>query len=554
MTDSATPCSNLLHSLPIHFSSWSISRRVRITTQGYLGAGAILIHPALICSFPASPTIYASLSAPRFVPKSTFRNPQWISTLSPSCYFSLPLNQPLNTSRHVMFSVGLPQCQGSPVQLWHIVAPGSGARGAALGRKEEHPPLPALRKGEAATASPRSSDPFKRRSSSVESVSLILMGAPVSELRPLRSRHAGGDTPPAHFVTKARWLTAHRCPFPFGEASTPSPATRPSPTHLGCSGQRLPTQTGRCEEKATRVSLRAVMTKGAEPPALADSSRPRSPRGADSACFFPRRTPGGTPDLPHRCRPPQRSPSPRRLRPPSSPWPTSPPAVLPRRAVPPHRPRHGSPQHGTLLHGPRQLSARPGPAGPAGCPPAPSLQVRHTDRPTDRPTDGLSRLPAGCPAEPLPGGACPRRACWCCVAAEPWQERGARRWHAPAAGLGSVRPSLSPSRGGGPGSLQAPGTAGRLRWWPGPLTPPSSRPLEEASHGQRGFLPPLARRAAGRRAQMEGGQFPPSPHGWQRGAASRSSAPWEQGCGRRDAAAALDTPSAERGFEGAWVW
>lgn len=214
--------------------------------------------------------------------------------------------------------------------------------------------------------------------------------------------------------------------------------------------------------------------------------------------------------------------------------PTAPTAELPlthfpaRRAAAPRCPPAPPPAQ---LSPTRDAAPRPSPAVSPPRPgrtrglPADTEPSGASHRPTDRPTDGLSRLPAGCPAEPLPGGACPRRACWCCVAAEPWQERGARRWHGPAAGLGSVRPSLSPSRGGGPGSLQAPGTAGRLRWWPGPLTPPSSRPLEEASHGQRGFLPPLARRAAGRRAQMEGGQFPPSPHGWQRGAASRSSAP-----------------------------
>lgn len=113
MIDSVTPCNHLLHSLPIHSSSWSISRQARITTQGYLGAGPILIHLALVCSFPASPITFLSLSATRFVPKHTFGTPQSISTLSPSSYFSLPLNQPLNASRHgTFFSLG---CQGSPL-------------------------------------------------------------------------------------------------------------------------------------------------------------------------------------------------------------------------------------------------------------------------------------------------------------------------------------------------------------------------------------------------------------------------------------------------------
>lgn len=54
---------------------------------------------------------------------------------------------------------------------------------------------------------------------------------------------------------------------------------------------------------------------------------------------------------------------------------------------------------------------------------------------------------------------------------------------------------------------------------PGLLTPPSSRPLEEASHGEGraggGFRPPLARRAAGWRAQIGGRPMPCSARGRQ---------------------------------------
>lgn len=48
-------------------------------------------------------------------------------------------------TRHVLLC-GASTVPGSPVQLRHIAAPGGLARDAALGRKEEHPPLPALGK------------------------------------------------------------------------------------------------------------------------------------------------------------------------------------------------------------------------------------------------------------------------------------------------------------------------------------------------------------------------------------------------------------------------
>lgn len=170
-------------------------------------------------------------------------------------------------------------------------------------------------------------------------------------------------------------------------------------------------------------------------PALGDAEE-------QTACFFPRRTPRRTPDFPHgrtaAVRPSQRIPAPRRLRPPSAEFaPTNSSS-----AAPSPRTAPGTPVPATGRRSPALARSQPTPARPD--PPAPSTQVRHTD---GRP-DGLSRqrpLPAGCPGEPLPGGACRRQACWRCSAAEPWQERGAQRRHAPAAGLGCVRLSVPPS-------------------------------------------------------------------------------------------------------------
>lgn len=177
---------------------------------------------------------------------------------------------------------------------------------------------------------------------------------------------------------------------------------------------------------------------------------------------------------------------------------------------------------------------------------------------TDRPTDGLAwqrPLPAGCPAEPLPGGACRRPACWRCGAAEPWQERGARRWHAPAARLGGVRPSLCRPRGGGRGALQAAGTAGRLRGGAGAAHSAQfpSAGGSESRGGPGGGRLPAAISSAG--SGMEGPDWRAARALLRAreagGAASHSSAPREQGCRRRDAAGALATPSADRGCEGA---
>lgn len=206
--------------------------------------------------------------------------------------------------------------------------------------------------------------------------------------------------------------------------------TCPSPTHLGRS--RQPSQPpnahpdGTVRGKTHRGFTTGAEGKGRSAPALGNSPRPRIPRGADSARFFPLGTPRGTPDPPRgrtgAVRPPQRIAD-----------------GSDRRAVPGHRPRHSAPRHGTPLPG------SPAPRSPAlaSCQPAPArpdqtrglpigtqrsgASHRPADGRTDRRAVPAAALPAGCPAEPLPGGVCRRRACWRCGAAEPRQERGARR-------------------------------------------------------------------------------------------------------------------------------
>lgn len=177
------------------------------------------------------------------------------------------------------------------------------------------------------------------------------------------------------------------------------------------------------------------------PPRWGIAPVPGYPEGQTLPAFPPTNAPRDTRPAPrpHGCRP-LASAHPRRFRPPRCapappPAPRSPPRHpsprLPAPRIP--APRHPAPRHPA----PRHPAPRPWPAVSPPRPgqtrglPAGTQRSGASHRPADGRTDRRAvlgaALPAGCPAEPLPGGVCRRRACWRCGAAEPWQERGTRR-------------------------------------------------------------------------------------------------------------------------------
>lgn len=241
-------------------------------------------------------------------------------------------------------------------------------------------------------------------------------------------------------------------------------------------------------------------------PALGDAEE-------QTACFFPRRTPRRTPDFPHgrtaAVRPSQRIPAPRRLRPPS--------AEL---APTPRLPRHPPAPPPAPLSRPQDAAPR---LSPALSPPRPGQTRRHRALRCVTPTDGRT----GCPGsgrylravlqslfqEELVDarhvGAAARRS----PGRSGVRSSGTPRRRGSAA---SVCPSLPPSvrrRGGSRGALQAPSTAGRLRWrgQGRSLRPvPVGRRKRVTGRASGGRLPAAITLAgSGRRAQMEGGSWRP---------------------------------------------
>lgn len=228
MTDYVRPCSNLLHSLPIHSSSWSISSRARITTQSYLGAGSMLIHPALTASFPASLSTFVSLYT-LFCPQAHLTHPS-VNFHSFPCPFLLSPTQPAPehiTTWHVPLWEAS-TVPGFPVELRHTAVPGSGAQGAALGQSRNV--LPCLHsggEGQRPLLVPQTPpeggdprwDPPHLSSRELLCLSCGAWGAgtlAVTLLQPTLSPRPGDSRRTG-------------VPFPSGQASAPSPARLSSP-------------------------------------------------------------------------------------------------------------------------------------------------------------------------------------------------------------------------------------------------------------------------------------------------------------------------------------
>lgn len=571
MTDSIKPLTNLLHSLPTHSSSWSISRWVRIITQGYLGAGSMLIYLALPPSFPASPITLVSLSTPHFVLKCTFLTLLWNfhafpfplllsptqSPLLPSPFRSsrgLTPFRPLKTSRHgTFFAVGFPRSSG--VTSAAASPHGSQQWGTAPGWGEKRPPLPPVGKERAATACPHFVDSFRRRSSSAGPPHLTY-----PHRKPLYLSYSPWDSSPE----QGRWQwhsfspllspgpgdSAQEPPFPSGtsgEARAPSHAhlSFPNTPHL-FRATLTHTKAGEREENAKGgVSLRKVRRTGAVPrpphTPLGCSPLTRRPPGADTACFsltdahgetkaFPRRHPGAVYPL-HGfpCSP--TAPAAEvtltrfsaRREPALLPCPPAPPAdtPLPQRrdgcspALPrwqPTAPAGPSDRHRRHL---RCVTPAGRPGSPRGKRPPARLRPPPRLRPWQRAANLRAVLQSLFQEEFVDGGHVGAAGRWelGCAAAD-------ARWHAPAAGLGR-RPSPRgrPRLCAGSGARRLAGSAGGGGGGsPGPLTPPSSRPPEEASHGE-------GRRQEGARQAGRGGRFLPplTPRAWP---APRRPRPW----------------------------